>query len=208
MASRIFGPRRESAVAGAPVGLLPPERSLLDELLGDATQLARASREDSSVARAVLSTDSYRILALHRMRELARRRPFLPGVNHALRVLQSAIFGIEIGKDVTLGSGVYFVHPIGIVIGGDAKVGNRVRFYGNNTVGTAKDNGYPTIADDVVIGAGARILGPITVGARSEIGANAVVLSDVPPDSVVVGIPGRVVSRRQSAEETMEGRHD
>ena len=60
-----------------------------------------------------------------------------------------------------------FVHTVGIVIGGTARVGSRVRFMGSNTVGTAKDNGYPVIEDDVEVGAGARILGPIRVGARS-----------------------------------------
>lgn len=171
---------------------------LKNQLLHDARQLAIAASgaaDSDDVRRAVLGNDSFRILLLQRLRELALETRWLPGVNHALRVTQVGLFGIEIGKDVTLGAGVYFVHPVGIVIGGDSRVGDRVRFYGNNTVGTAKDNGYPTIEDDVVIGAGARILGPITVGARSEVGANAVVLSDVPPDSVVVGIPGRVISR-------------
>lgn len=164
----------------------------------DARQLALAASgrdDDDAVRRAILSNDSYRILALHRLRERAQRARWLPGVNHGLRLVQTAVFGIEIGKDVTLGEGVYFVHPVGVVVGGDARVGHRVRFYGNNTVGTAKDNGYPTLEDDVVVGAGARILGPITVGARCEIGANAVVLTDVPPDSVVVGVPARVVGK-------------
>lgn len=171
---------------------------MLSALWRDAIELARAESgavDARAVAHAVLGTDSYRITALNRVRELARAWR-VPLVNHALRVAQTAVLGVEIGKDVTLGAGVYFVHPLGVVIGGDARIGDRVRFYGNNTVGTAKDNGYPIIEDDVWIGAGARILGPVRIGARARIGANAVVLEDVPPDSVAVGIPARVLSRR------------
>lgn len=163
-------------------------------LLTDALELRRAAKFDDDVQgllKTVLTTDGYRILAMNRVRELARRLR-VPGVNTVLRSAQQAMAGIEIGKEVTLGEGVYFVHPVGVVIGGNSRIGNRVRFYGSNTIGTACDNGYPVIEDDVWIGAGARILGPIRIGARSRIGANAVVLKDVPPDSVAVGIPARL----------------
>jgi serine O-acetyltransferase len=164
----------------------------------DAQQLASIAlpkaRKDPSVTELVklcLSSDSYQITAASRVRDWARAK-HVPFVNHALRIVQTAFFGIELGKDIKLGHGIWFIHPLGIVIGGSAKIGDRVRFFGNNTVGTAKENGYPTIEDDVWVGAGARILGPITVGARSVIGANAVVLTDIPPDSVAVGIPAKV----------------
>jgi serine O-acetyltransferase len=146
---------------------------------------------------ATLTHDAYLILVLWRLRCLARRWR-LPGVNHLLRRMQTVVFGIELGNDITLGRGVFFVHPIGIVVGGDARVGNRVRFMGSNTVGTATENGHPVIEDDVVLGAGARVLGPIRVGARAVIGANAVVLGDIPADSAAVGMPARVVSTRGS----------
>jgi serine O-acetyltransferase len=171
-------------------------------LVADALELRRAAKfEDSprGLLKALLTTDGFRILAMNRVRELARKHK-IPGVNTLLRSAQQAMAGIEIGKEVTLGEGVYFVHPVGVVIGGDSRIGNRVRFYGSNTIGTASDNGYPTIEDDVWIGAGARILGPIRIGARSHIGANAVVLSDVPPDSVVVGIPAKHRPRGNKAE--------
>lgn len=178
------------------------EKGLLGALWADAVELARSAEGEprpKAIARAVLTSDSYRITALNRLREAARARR-IPLLNHALRVTQTALLGVEIGKDVTLGRGVYFVHSLGTVIGGDARVGDRVRFYGNNTVGTAKDNGYPVIEDDVEVGAGARILGPVRIGARSRIGANAVVLQDVPPDSVAVGVPARVISRKPLEE--------
>ncbi|MFB1480564.1 serine O-acetyltransferase EpsC [Corallococcus sp. RDP092CA] len=171
-------------------------------LISDALEMAKAATGASdarSIAKVVLTSDSYRITALNRAREAAQAL-HIPLVNHVLRVAQTAVMGIEIGKDVTLGKGVYFVHSLGVVIGGDARIGDRVRFYGNNTVGTAKDNGYPVIEDDVWIGAGARILGPVRIGARSRIGANAVVLQDVPPDSVAVGIPARVFPRKDLDE--------
>ncbi len=168
---------------------------MLTKLIHDAVELQKAAKyADGSkgLLKAVVGTDSYRVTAMHRVREAALQWR-VPLVNTVLRNLQQIYAGIEIGKDVTLGEGVYFVHPVGVVIGGDAKIGNRVRFYGSNTIGTATDNGYPIIEDDVWIGAGARILGPVRIGARARIGANAVVLTDVPPDCVAVGVPAKVL---------------
>lgn len=168
------------------------------DLIRDASELAKAAYGEANartIARAVLASDSYRITALQRMREGARAL-HIPLVNHLLRVLQTLFFSIEIDRDVTLGHGVYLIHSLGIVIGGDARIGDRVRFYGNNTVGTVRDDGYPTIEEDVRVGAGARILGPIRIGARAQIGANAVVLTDVPPDHVAVGVPARILPPR------------
>jgi serine O-acetyltransferase len=178
---------------------------MLKALWLDASELRRAARfEDglAGVARAVLTTDSYRLLLLQRLREEARRR-HVPLINTLLRTVQQIYAGVEIGKEVTLGEGVYFVHPVGVVIGGDARIGARVRFYGSNTIGTAKDDGYPTLEEDVWVGAGARVLGPVRVGARAQIGANAVVLSDVPADHVAVGVPARVFPRRAVDAPTM-----
>jgi serine O-acetyltransferase len=152
----------------------------------------------SHARRSVLAQDYFIILALWRLRCTARKWR-IPAINTLLRRIQTVVFGIELGNGITLGSGVFFVHPIGVVVGGDARVGNRVRFMGSNTVGTAKDNGCPEIADDVVLGAGARVLGPVRIGRNAVIGANAVVLTDIPPDSVAVGIPARVISAPDAA---------
>ena len=186
-------------------------RATLGEKGADASKLAGTTRTPSTkdVLKVAASQDGYRVLFLNRLRDAARGR--VPGVNHALRMVQTALFGIEIGKDVTLGEGVNFTHTLGIVIGGDARIGARVKFMGNNTVGTAKDNGYPTLEEDVVVGCGARILGPIRIGARAVIGANAVVLSDVAPDTVVSGIPARPHKKRVASVDVdplHNGSHD
>jgi serine O-acetyltransferase len=149
--------------------------------------------------KAALSQDGYKVLVTTRLRESARRW-HVPGANHLLRLATTVLYGIEIGSDIELGDGVNFAHTLGTVIGGTSKVGARVKFMGNNTVGTAKDNGCPVIEDDVVVGCGARILGPIRIGKGAFIGANAVVLSDVPAGAVVSGIPARVHKRRDAAE--------
>jgi serine O-acetyltransferase len=119
-------------------------------------------------------------------------------LNHALRLATTVLYSIEIGNDIELGDGINFTHTLGTVIGGTSKVGARVKFMGNNTIGTAKDNGCPVIEDDVIIGCGARVLGPIRVGRGAFIGANAVVLTDVPPDAIATGIPATVRQRQAS----------
>lgn len=170
---------------------------MIRTLLDDLAELARASAKREPTARVLLETlmlDGFAVLATVRVRAAARRLR-VPGVNRLLRLALTAVYGVDIGNDVKLGRGVYFVHPIGTVIGGDASVGDRVRFLGNNTVGTARDDGYPVIDDDVVVGCGARILGPIHVGRGAVIGANAVVLEDVPPLALAAGVPATVRKR-------------
>lgn len=170
----------------------------------DAREMARAAGKSSSARAALrmMRTDAYLLILGFRLRQLVLRAR-IPVLNRIVRLVQIAFGGIELGNDVTLGSGVYFIHSVGSVVGGTARVGDRVRFMGNNTVGTARDNGYPVIEQDVEVGCGARILGPVRVGARAVIGANAVVLSDIPPDSVAVGAPARVVRRQQRAVEPL-----
>jgi len=171
---------------------------MIGALVQDAIELARAACGGDvslrNVLRTVILLDGFAVLATTRVRQAARAL-HVPGVNRLLRLMQVAMYGIEIGKDVELGRGVYFVHPLGTVIGGDAKIGDRVRFLGSNTVGTARGSGCPVIEDDVFVGVGARVLGPVRVGAHAVIGANAVVLDDVPAGALVVGIPARVRSR-------------
>ncbi len=106
--------------------------------------------------------------------------------------------GIEIHPGATIGKGLFIDHGIGVIIGETCIIGDNVTLYQGVTLGgTGKECGkrHPTLEDNVMVSAGAKILGSFTVGENSKIGAGSVVLSEVPPNSTVVGVPGRVVKR-------------
>ena len=106
--------------------------------------------------------------------------------------------GIEIHPGATIGEGFFIDHGTGVIIGETTIIGDNVTLYQGVTLGgTGKETGkrHPTICDNVMISAGAKVIGSFTVGENSKIGAGSVVLSEVPPNSTVVGIPGRVIKR-------------
>jgi serine O-acetyltransferase len=106
--------------------------------------------------------------------------------------------GIEIHPGATIGKGLFIDHGIGVVIGETTIIGDNVTLYQGVTLGgTGKEHGkrHPTIGNNVLISAGAKVLGSFTIGENSKIGAGSVVLTEVPPNSTVVGVPGRVVKR-------------
>ena len=106
--------------------------------------------------------------------------------------------GVDIHPAAVLGQGVFIDHATGVVIGETAEVGDDVTIYQGVTLGgTSLDRvkRHPTIGNRVTIGAGAKVLGAITIGDDSRIGANAVVVKSVPPNSVVVGVPGQIIAR-------------
>ncbi|NLJ40130.1 MAG: serine O-acetyltransferase [Clostridiales bacterium] len=125
--------------------------------------------------------------------------------NHRLKLLARMlsqfsrfITGIEIHPAAKIGKRLFIDHGMGVVIGETTVIGDNVTIYQGATLGgTGKEQGkrHPTIGDGVVISAGAKILGPFTVGDNSKVGAGAVVLKEVPPNCTVVGIPGRVVRK-------------
>jgi len=122
------------------------------------------------------------------------------------------ITGVEIHPGASIGRRLFIDHGMGVVIGETAEVGSDVTLYHGVTLGGVsleKGKRHPTLEDRVVVGAGAKILGAIKIGESSRIGANAVVVKDVPPNSVVVGIPGQVVKRaHQYMEDNLDLHHD
>lgn len=106
--------------------------------------------------------------------------------------------GIEIHPAAKIGRGVFIDHGMGVVIGETAIVGDNCTIYQGVTLGgTGKEKGkrHPTIGNNVMIGSGAKVLGPFTIGDNSKVAANAVVLNEIPPNSTCVGVPARVVKR-------------
>jgi serine O-acetyltransferase len=136
-------------------------------------------------------------LWLHRLAHALWRNGFT-FLGRLVSNLSRWVTGIEIHPGAQIGPGFFIDHGMGTVIGETAEIGANVTLYHNVTLGGVsweKVKRHPTLEDHVVVGAGAQVLGPITIGAHSRIGANSVVVKDVPPNSVVVGIPGRVKSR-------------
>ena len=120
------------------------------------------------------------------------RMPVLPRL---IMTIAHGLTGIEVHPSARIGRGLFIDHGTGVVIGETAVIGDNVTLFQGVTLGgTGKERGkrHPTIGDNVVIGAGAKVLGNITIGAHSMIGANAVVIRDVPEHSTVVGVPGRI----------------
>jgi len=145
----------------------------------------------------VLCYPGFQAISLHRIshRMWSCRFP-LKLVARCLSQVVRSLTGIEIHPGARIGHGVFIDHGMGVVIGETAEVGDRCLLYQGVTLGgTGKDHGkrHPTLGENVVVGAGAKVLGAITIGANTRIGAGSVVVRDVANDCTVVGIPGRVV---------------
>ena len=120
----------------------------------------------------------------------------VPLAPRAVAFTSRAITGVEIHPAARIGSDFFIDHGAGVVIGETAEIGDRVTLYQGVTLGGtgfARGKRHPTVGDDVTIGSGAKLLGPVEVGHGAKVGANTVVISDVPPNSTVVGNPGHPV---------------
>ncbi len=160
---------------------------------------ARAVMERDPACRSFLdvlfSYPGFHAVTLHRVsHRLWKARLFFCArlLSHLGRLLT----GIEIHPGVRAGKGLFIDHGMGVVIGETTEIGENVTLYQGVTLGGVslkKEKRHPTLRDNVVVGAGAKILGPFEVGENSRIGANSVVVKEVPPNSTVVGIPGRII---------------
>ncbi len=143
----------------------------------------------------VLTYNGFHALVLYRIAHYLHVRGFKL-IARMISSIGRFFTGIEIHPGAKIGYGVFIDHGTGVVIGETAEIGNNVTIYQGATLGgTGKDKGkrHPTVESGVMISAGAKVLGPITIGRNAKIGAGSVVLKDVPANATVVGVPGVVV---------------
>jgi serine O-acetyltransferase len=173
----------------------------LARVAGELRRDLRAVHERDPAARGVTSAEivatwpGVHALLVHRVAH-ALHGAGVPLIPRALAMASRAVTGIEIHPAAVIGSGFFVDHGVGVVVGETAEIGDDVTLYQGVTLGGtgfATGKRHPTVQDNVTIGSGAKLLGPITIGHGAKIGANTVVIHDVPPHSTVVGNPGHPV---------------
>lgn len=169
---------------------------MLKFIMAEARHILREDPAAKSLAEVFLCYPSLKVRVYHYMAQ----RLYNKGRFIWARLLSQRarkVTGIEIHPGAKLGRNLFIDHGMGVVIGETAEVGNNVTIFHGVTLGGIGGNHgrkrHPTVEDDVIIGAGAQILGPIRIGKGAKIGANAVVLKDVKPYTTVVGVPARKV---------------
>jgi serine O-acetyltransferase len=173
----------------------------LARVAGEIRRDVAAVHERDPAARGVSSTEivlgwsGVHALLAHRVSH-ALHRAGVPMLPRLVAAATRAVTGIEIHPAAEVGDALFIDHGMGVVVGETARIGANVTLYQGVTLGGtgfATGKRHPTVQDNVTIGSGAKLLGPITVGHGAKIGANSVVITDVPPNSTVVGNPGHVV---------------
>lgn len=144
---------------------------------------------------AILFYPSLNTLFFYRLSASFRNVPVVGRFASKLLWRASLSSGCHISIGADIGAGLAMPHPVGIVIGEGSRIGRNVSIYQNVTIGRLRpDGGYPAIEDGVTIYAGAVLIGPITVGKGAVVGANSVVLKDIPPFHIAAGVPARLLS--------------
>ena len=170
---------------------------MFDAIRSDIRTVMERDPAARSALEVVLCYPGVHALAFHRLGHGLWRRGWWSTarfVSHLARFFT----GIEIHPAARIGRGLFIDHGMGIVIGETAEIGDNVNLLQGVTLGgtsTRREKRHPTLRDNVTVGSGAKIIGAITIGENSRVGAGSVVVRDVPPNAVVVGVPGRVTSK-------------
>lgn len=192
-------------LAGKTNGLYTAVKQEIDEDIASVRERDPAARSNVEVL--MLYSGLHAILAYRVAHKLYIGRRYFPA--RAISQLARFFTGIEIHPGATIGHGLFIDHGAGVVIGETCEIGDHCTLYQGVTLGgTGKDTGkrHPTLGDNVMVGAGAKVLGPFRIGDNAKIAAGAVVLKEIPDNCTAVGIPARVVRRAGVKVEEEEGK--
>jgi serine O-acetyltransferase len=172
-------------------------QKILDFFISDVNAAFNKDPAAQTLIEVLTSYPGIKALLLYRIAHFFWKigMPFIP---RYISDIARELTAIEIHPGAEIGSDFFIDHGSGVVIGETAEIGNNVTIYAGVVLGGTnlnKTKRHPTIGNNVVIGTGAKLLGPINVGDNVKVGANSVVINDVPPNSVVVGVPGKIISR-------------
>jgi serine O-acetyltransferase len=184
--------------------------STLDAVATVREDVATARRLDpaaTSSAQGMLTSPGLHAVWSHRLahRLWGRKHGRLPAL--VLATATRSVTGVEIHPGASIGRRFFIDHGMGVVIGETSELGDDVMIYHGVTLGgrsLQRVKRHPTLEDHVVVGAGARVLGPVTIGAGAQVGANAVVVKDVPADAIAVGVPARIRTHQAHPEELVD----
>jgi len=179
--------------------------SIFDSIIRDIRTARRKDPAATSNLEVILAYPGFHARQFHRLAHVLyeRRVPVVPRlISHVGRF----VTGIEIHPGARIGEGLFIDHGMGVVIGETAEIGDNVHLYQGVTLGgtsTRKEKRHPTLADNVVVGAGAELIGAIYVGENARIGAGSVVVTNVPANATVIGVPGHIVAFHDVENDTV-----
>jgi len=184
-------------------------QKILDFFVSDVSAAFNKDPAANTLLEVLISYPGIKAVLLYRISHFFWKlgMPFIPRyISDIARQLTS----IEIHPGAEIGSDFFIDHGSGVVIGETTIIGNNVTLYAGVVLGGTsleKTKRHPTLGDNIVVGTGAKVLGPVTIGDNVRVGANSVVVNDIPPNSVVVGVPGRIISRKGEKIEKIDLRH-
>lgn len=184
--------------------------SVIALLQADAAMLTRHHRGWAKRLSVIVLSRGMQAVVLYRVAHALRQKR-VPGFPAILSRLSQHLYAVDIHPGARVGPGLVLVHGFGVVVGSATNIaGNCVIFHGvtlgdrgSEWVGTRREDGHPTVGRGCIFGAGAKVLGPVTIGDNCVVGANSVVNRDIPSNSVAAGLPARVINTRPPMDENL-----
>jgi serine O-acetyltransferase len=208
----------EECLATATIKLTPEQEKLIIEEMGnilnnffsDVNSVFKKDPAAKSIVEVFSAYPGVHAVLFHRIAHIFYQIgvPFIP---RFLSYLAQRDTGIDIHPGATIGKNFFIDHGTGVVIGETTEIGDNVTIYQGVSLGGVsldQKKRHPTLGNNIVVGAGAKVLGPINIGDNTRIGANSVVTKDIPPNSVVVGVPGRIVKSDNIEQQILTLAHD